>query len=239
VKDGQDIDGKDINVTNNNITALTGGEGIYNGGIGTLIGVKNWWGDASGPSGEGSGTGSSVDENVDFSPWLCGPFEDNPAVSVDGSCDTTAPVVTIESPNDGDVVVGTVDVVGSVLDENLGQYNVSLYEAGADVNDSSLRLDEQTVYGGEVSSATLWSFDSSVYADGLYQIRLAARDLAGNTDLSTPEVGGDDSVHVIEIEIDNDPVQKNECKKGGWEDFGFKNQGQCVKYVNTGKDSRS
>lgn len=35
-----------------------------------------------------------------------------------------------------------------------------------------------------------------------------------------------------------EPETKNDCKKGGWEDYGFKNQGQCVRFVNTGKDSR-
>lgn len=34
------------------------------------------------------------------------------------------------------------------------------------------------------------------------------------------------------------PTDKNECKQGGWENYGFKNQGQCVRFVNTGKDSR-
>lgn len=34
------------------------------------------------------------------------------------------------------------------------------------------------------------------------------------------------------------PTEKSECKKGGWQDFGFKNQGQCIRFVNTGKDSR-
>lgn len=33
-------------------------------------------------------------------------------------------------------------------------------------------------------------------------------------------------------------ITKNECKKGGWETFGFRNQGQCIRFVNTGKDSR-
>lgn len=37
---------------------------------------------------------------------------------------------------------------------------------------------------------------------------------------------------------DADPEVKDDCKKGGWEDYGFKNQGQCIKFVNTGKDSR-
>lgn len=35
-----------------------------------------------------------------------------------------------------------------------------------------------------------------------------------------------------------DPTEKNQCKKGGWEEFGFKNQGQCIRFVNTGQDSR-
>lgn len=34
------------------------------------------------------------------------------------------------------------------------------------------------------------------------------------------------------------PLAKDECKIGGWEAFGFKNQGQCVRYIETGKDSR-
>ena len=36
-----------------------------------------------------------------------------------------------------------------------------------------------------------------------------------------------------------DPTTKNDCKKGGWRDYGFRNQGQCIRYVNTGKDSRT
>ena len=34
------------------------------------------------------------------------------------------------------------------------------------------------------------------------------------------------------------PETMADCKKGGWETYGFKNQGQCVRYVETGKDSR-
>jgi outer membrane protein assembly factor BamB len=29
------------------------------------------------------------------------------------------------------------------------------------------------------------------------------------------------------------PTSKDQCKKGGWRAFGFKNQGQCIKFVNT------
>ena len=31
---------------------------------------------------------------------------------------------------------------------------------------------------------------------------------------------------------------KDACKKGGWQDLGFRNQGQCVRWIETGKDSR-
>ena len=34
------------------------------------------------------------------------------------------------------------------------------------------------------------------------------------------------------------PQSDNDCKKNGWQAYGFSNQGQCIRYVNTGKDSR-
>ncbi len=34
------------------------------------------------------------------------------------------------------------------------------------------------------------------------------------------------------------PETKEDCKHGGWQDYGFRNQGQCIRYVNTGYDSR-
>jgi hypothetical protein len=33
-------------------------------------------------------------------------------------------------------------------------------------------------------------------------------------------------------------MTKDDCKKGQWEALGFQNQGQCIRYVETGKDSR-
>lgn len=34
------------------------------------------------------------------------------------------------------------------------------------------------------------------------------------------------------------PENKDQCKDGEWEALGFRNQGQCVRFVETGKDSR-
>lgn len=40
------------------------------------------------------------------------------------------------------------------------------------------------------------------------------------------------------LSFQTSPVTKDDCKDGGWETFGFSNQGQCVRFVETGKDSR-
>ena len=63
--------------------------------------------------------------------------------------------------------------------------------------------------------------------------------LAGTAAPATSGAG----LYFDDVVIDNaqpvvNPTSKNDCKKGGWVDFGFRNQGQCVRYVNTGKDSR-
>ena len=47
-----------------------------------------------------------------------------------------------------------------------------------------------------------------------------------------------DNVHTGIGLISLDPVTKDDCMKGGWEAYGFQNQGQCIQFVNTGKDSR-
>lgn len=46
------------------------------------------------------------------------------------------------------------------------------------------------------------------------------------------------TVYDFEAPIEN-PESIKDCKKKGWKDYGFKNQGQCVMFVTTGKDSRN
>ncbi len=35
------------------------------------------------------------------------------------------------------------------------------------------------------------------------------------------------------------PTTKDQCMKDGWKAYGFKNQGQCIKFIETGRDSRA
>ena len=66
-------------------------------------------------------------------------------------------------------------------------------------------------------------------------------------DTSAADVRLDGYLDNVVVTIDGDattydfepaPASKDDCKKGGWADYGFSNQGQCIRFVNTGQDSR-
>jgi hypothetical protein len=40
------------------------------------------------------------------------------------------------------------------------------------------------------------------------------------------------------VDVLSDASSRMDCMNGGWEEFGFRNQGQCIRYVNTGQNSR-
>jgi hypothetical protein len=42
----------------------------------------------------------------------------------------------------------------------------------------------------------------------------------------------------VTFEVLPDAQTKDDCKNGGWRDYGFRNQGQCIRFVETGEDSR-
>lgn len=45
-------------------------EGQFNASSAQVDARHNWWGDASGPSGNGSGSGQAVQGNMLFEPWF-------------------------------------------------------------------------------------------------------------------------------------------------------------------------
>jgi len=66
---GDDASCTDVLATCNNI-AGNANYGINNGGPNVVDARQNWWGDASGPKGAGSGSGDAVSTNVNFDPWI-------------------------------------------------------------------------------------------------------------------------------------------------------------------------
>ncbi|AXV08242.1 hypothetical protein DVS28_a3569 [Euzebya pacifica] len=69
--------------------------------------------------------------------------------------------------------------------------------------------------------------------------------LDGHYDNVVLTADGDTTIYDFEVDEDGNgvadtapPTDKDDCKKGGWATFdnpSFPNQGQCIKYVNTGK----
>jgi hypothetical protein len=78
---------------------------------------------------------------------------------------------------------------------------------------------------GNATAFATWT-TVSVSATGIAQIGLVTRQ--ANTYFDN-----------LKITYKKDPTNKDQCKDGGWESYGFKNQGQCVRFVETGKDSRA
>ena len=54
-----------------------------------------------------------------------------------------------------------------------------------------------------------------------------------------PQEGEADATDAVSVlDAPDDPDARDACRQGGYADFGFDNQGRCMQYVNTGKDSR-
>lgn len=136
--------------------------------------------------------------------------------------DWSAPDVELTNPLEGDVVSGNVEIRGSVEDANPHHYWLVIQDSEGHkvwgpntVNDSNSFTDK-----------LLGNWDTTLVPDGDYTVKLEARDAVDNKDSG--------SVDWNVVTVMNKPTSKDQCKSDGWMKFGsleFKNQGQCVSYV--------
>ncbi|MBI2471524.1 MAG: right-handed parallel beta-helix repeat-containing protein [Planctomycetes bacterium] len=129
------------NITNNSTY------GVYNTGAPTLTAENNWWGDASGPSGVGAGTGDAVSNYVDYDPWLA---------SSQSCVPTIIELVsfTAKADDDGNVIIrwetaSEIDTVGFNLyraRQKNGTYekinNNTIASEGSDVEGANYRFED-------------------------------------------------------------------------------------------------
>lgn len=101
--------------------------------------------------------------------------------------DSTAPVVDITAPGDGDSISGTVTVSGTVTDTNPHHYYFVVKDSLGHV-----KAGPGTVNQANVSD---WTWDTTGVNDGVYTIDLEARDAAGNKNAN--------SVKTISVTVDN------------------------------------
>lgn len=89
--------------------------------------------------------------------------------------DTTPPVVTIHSPENGEVYQGVVDVVASIVDTDLSHYWFTVTKDDEDIKLPNTNL---IMYTDEFFESTI----ASLTDPGNYTVMLGARDKAGNKD---------------------------------------------------------
>lgn len=85
-----------------------------------------------------------------------------------------------------------------------------------------------------VNTATNSYSGAFTEGEGDYTYRVAAVDASGNVSAWSNEC-------VLTYDTTPEPVvltNKDQCKKGGWEAFGFKNQGLCIASVQSSENSR-
>lgn len=145
------------------------------------------------------------------------------------TADVEAPDVAITNPADGTTVESTVDVRGTVTDDNPDHYYLVVRDADGQVVAGPGTVNDDQSF----TDQSLFSWDTTEVADGNYTVFLAARDAAGNRDA--------ESEASVEVTVNNTVDNKDECKNGGWAGFSamdFKNQGQCVAAVVSSPNSR-
>jgi uncharacterized repeat protein (TIGR01451 family) len=126
---GSPPDATSHHVNRNAITSS--GAGIANEVSGALDGVCNWFGDPSGPSGQGPGSGTSVSANVTFAPWLLN-------ADLNGLCEL--PKLTVVK-----TVVGPAPATDWAFNISEQSINFTLPAAGGNTSFSNLALGPATV----------------------------------------------------------------------------------------------
>jgi hypothetical protein len=176
--------------------------------------------------------------------------DNNSAIGIKGTSDVTVQDLTIDG-SDGIDLHG-INVFVSTLVE-INNVSISDNRTGVVVNGSEVTVENIT------TSGHIWhamNVDLGSGASGPASLTVKGTSSHAESFPPIPHIFIDDtsnavSVNDVEGQYDFDqlgkarayfltpvPETKDDCKKGGWEDFGFKNQGQCIKFVNTGKDSR-
>ncbi|MFO7915783.1 MAG: T9SS type A sorting domain-containing protein [Candidatus Krumholzibacteriales bacterium] len=196
----------------------------------TANGENNWWGDASGPSGVGPGTGTQVSDYIDYDPWM---GEENVAsvVPVYGTTNCTDPIsytFHIDQAGAGEEVRGynvTFSVDNSVVTVAAPNSDITEDDYLSSVNSTQFYVTDEgggsysvscAILGGETGatgSGDLFTVLLTPVAAGVSDISItdiALRDL-DNNDLPISGIGGS-----VRIDCTVPTMEAIAEAEGGW-----------------------
>ena len=196
----------------------------------TSNGENNWWGDASGPSGVGPGTGTQVSDYIDYDPWM---GEENvvsvvPDYGTTNCSDPISYTFHIDQAGPGEEVRGynvTFSVDNSVV--TVAAPNSDITEDGylSSVNSTSFYVTDEgggsytvscAILGGDTGATgpgDLFTVMLTPVAEGVSDISItdiALRDL-NNADLPISGVGGS-----VRIDCTVPTMEAIAEAEGGW-----------------------
>ena len=168
--------------------------GVWNEGGQTLNATENWWGDDSGPDGQGPGNGDAISSKVLYSPWHGAEVGTEPMT---WGVDTTSSIQdAIDASASGDSIMvmegeyeGGLDIDKALTLRSAGGYEVTTI--GGSI---SIELDAETAsVGGEDAGFTIdahgGDFAIQLSIDNGSQVTISHSILTGATDGITTRSG--------------------------------------------------
>jgi hypothetical protein len=194
-------------------------------------------------------TGACADAN------LAGPnVPGQPAYSVTAAAATAwtasgeGTVTVVSDGTAGDAVMSYVSVGAQVggwgfttTAAQTGTVTLPWSYSGDHSQGANVRVDA-VVNGLSVGTPVDQPADGPFSFNGTFTFNVNAGDTYGfqllgvNFNQEGPSMSGTFTVHVPQQP--QDPTTKEDCKDGEWVEYDFSNQGQCIRFVETGDDSR-
>ncbi|MFP3897169.1 MAG: right-handed parallel beta-helix repeat-containing protein, partial [Anaerolineales bacterium] len=227
---GDDVDADTVFVNDNSIYN-NDPYGVTNRASDELDATNNWWGAVSGPSGDGSGSGDAVSENVDYDPWRTGI-----------SPGTLQAVIDAASPGDT-IYLGPYEYEGGIVIDKpltiLGQEGtvVIVGSHGMTVSAHDVTIDGITFDGTGCASG---SGDAGIYVqDGVERIVIRNCEVKNWCDGGIRFAGASTDVKIVDNYVhDNEKsgLSIDEAPAGTVDVYGnaFRNNGDDGIYLSSG-----